>query len=54
MNKPDARFLNPATQNYLRQQEIRLGEQGKKFIDIAAYLGGHRNTVSQWWQQYKQ
>lgn len=54
MNKPDARFLNPATQNYLRQQAIRLREQGKKFIDIAAYLGVHRNTVSQWWQQYKQ
>lgn len=54
MNKPDARFLNPFTQNYLRQQAIRLREQGRKFIDIAAYLGVHRNTVAQWWQQYKQ
>lgn len=54
MNKPDARFLHPATQNYLRQRAIRLREQGKKFIDIAAYLGVHRNTVAQWWQQYKQ
>lgn len=54
MNKPDARFLNPTTQDYLRQQAIRLREQGKRFIDIAEYLGIHRNTVSQWWQQYQQ
>jgi transposase len=54
MNKQDARFLAPATQNYLRQRAIRLREQGKKFIDIAAYLGVHRNTVAQWWQKYKQ
>lgn len=54
MNKPDARFLDPSTQNYLRQQAIRLREQGRRFIDIAAYLGVHRNTVAQWWQQYKQ
>lgn len=54
MNKADGRFLNPATQNYLRQQAIRLRKQGKKFVDIAAYLGVHRNTVSQWWQQYRQ
>lgn len=54
MNKPDARCLNPTTQDYLRQQAIRLREQGKRFIDIAQYLGVHRNTVSQWWQQYKQ
>lgn len=54
MNKPDARFLDPAIQNYLRQRAIRLREQGKKFIDIAAYLGVHRNTVAQWWQKYKQ
>jgi transposase len=54
MEKPDARFLNPTTQNYLRQQAIRLREQGKRFVDIAQYLGVHRNTVSDWWQQYQQ
>jgi transposase len=54
MNKPDARFLNPTTQNYLRQQAIRLREQGKQFVDIAHYLGVHRNTVSDWWQQYQE
>lgn len=54
MERPDARFLNPTTQNYLRQQAIRLRKQGKRFVDIAAYLGVHRNTVSDWWRQYQQ
>lgn len=54
MNKPDARTLNLATQNYLRQQAIRLREEGKRIVDIAEYLGVHRNTVSDWWQQYQQ
>jgi transposase len=54
MNKPDARLLNPSIQNYLRQQGIRLREQGKRFVDIAAYLGVNRNTVSSWWSQYQE
>jgi len=54
MKKPDARLLNPTTQNYLRQQAIRLREQGKRFVDIARYLGVHRNTASDWWRQYQQ
>lgn len=54
MEKSDARFLNPTTQNYLRQQAIRLRAQGKRFVDIAQYLGVHRNTVSDWWGQYQQ
>ncbi len=54
MDKPDARLLNPSTQNYLRQQAIRLGEQGKRMVEIASYLGVHRTTVSGWWRQYKQ
>lgn len=54
MKTPDAQFLNPTTQNYLRQQAIRLREQRKRFVDIAAYLGVHRNTVADWWQQYQQ
>jgi len=53
MNKADARFLNPTTQDYLRQQAIRLRQQGKRFVDIATYLGVHRNTVSDWWRQYQ-
>jgi transposase len=54
MNKPDARLLNPTIQNYLRQQGICLREQGKRFVDIAAYLGVNRNTVSSWWSQYQE
>ena len=51
MNKPDARLLNPTTQDYLRQQGIQLREQVKRVFDIAMYLGVHCNTVSDWWQQ---
>lgn len=54
MNKPDARLLNPTTQDYLRQQAIRLRTQGKRTGEIAMYLGVHRSTVSQWWRQYQQ
>jgi len=54
MDKPDARLLNPTTQNYLRQQAIRLREQGKRVGEIAVYLGVHRTTVSGWWSQYQQ
>lgn len=54
MEKTDGRCLNLTTQNYLRQQAIRLRQQGKQFVDIAEYLGVHRNTVSQWWWQYQQ
>jgi transposase len=53
MEKPDARFLKPTTQNYLRQQAIRLRADGKRMVEIADYLGVHRNTVSGWWQQYQ-
>lgn len=54
MNKPDARYLNPTTQDYLRQQAIRLRTQGKRASEIATYLGVHRTTISDWWRQYQQ
>lgn len=54
MNKPDARLLHPMTQDYLRQQAIRLREKGKQIGESATYLGVHRTTVSGWWRQYKQ
>jgi transposase len=54
MNKPDARLLHPIAQDYLRQQGIHLREQGKRFVDIAEYLGVNRNTVSSWWRQYSE
>lgn len=54
MDKPDARLLNPTTQDYLRSQAIRLRIQGKQTSEIAADLGVHRTTVSQWWRQDQQ
>lgn len=48
MKKPDARLLNPTTQNYLRQQAIRLREQGKRIVEIATYLGVRRNKITGW------
>lgn len=51
MDKLDARKLPPTTQNYLRQQAIRLRKDGKPVMDIAAYLGVHRNTVTRWWHE---
>jgi transposase len=54
MNKPDARHLSIETQNYLRQQAIRLRQQGKGVNHISEYLGVHRNTVSEWWWEYEQ
>jgi transposase len=53
MNQPDARSLNPSTQDYLRQQAIRLREQGQRTGEIALYLGVHRTTVWQWWRHYQ-
>ncbi len=52
MDKPDARHLTIETQNYLRQQSIRLRLRGKRVCDISDYLGVHPNTVCQWWWQY--
>jgi transposase-like protein len=54
MTKPDARYLNPTIQDYLRQQAIRLREQGKRVSEMATYLGVQRTTVSDWWRQYQQ
>jgi transposase len=54
MKHPDARHLSIETQNYLRQQGIRLHEAGKQVCDISAYLGVSRSTVSKWWRQYQE
>ena len=53
MNKPDARLLDPTTQDYLRQQAIRLREIGKRPGEIATYLGVQRTTVWAWWREYQ-
>jgi transposase len=54
MNPPDARHLSIETQNYLRQQAIRLRLAGKRVKDISAYLGVHRNSISRWCWEYAQ
>jgi transposase len=53
MDRPDARHLTIETQNYLRQQAIRLRQQGKRVQDISEYLGVHRSTVWDWWWKYE-
>ena len=53
MDTPDARHLTIETQEYLRQQAIRLRLRGKRVRDISEYLGVHRNTVSEWWWEYE-
>ncbi|HHP7244171.1 MAG TPA: IS630 family transposase [Elainellaceae cyanobacterium] len=50
----DARTLSIEVQTYLRQQAIRLRQQGQTFIAIGTALGVHRNTVSRWWNHYQQ
>lgn len=54
MSKPDGRRLSIETQNYLRQQSIRLRQQSKPVAEIAEYLGVSRSTVGKWWAQYNQ
>jgi len=54
MSKPDGRQLSIETQNYLRQQAIRLRKQRKPVGEIADYLGVNRSVVGKWWRQYKE
>jgi transposase len=54
MKTPDARHLSVETQNYLRQQAIRLRRAGKRVKNISAYLGVHRNTIRRWYWEYEQ
>ncbi len=53
MNKPDGRLLHPTTQDYRRQQAMRLPEIGKRPGEIATYLGVHGTTVWAWWPEYQ-
>lgn len=53
MERPDARHLSIETQEYLRQQAIRLRQAGKRIKDISEFLGVHRNTVSWWCWEYQ-
>lgn len=52
MDTQDARTLSPEAQEQLRKQAIRLKQKGMSFVDIAAVVAVHRNTVAKWWKTY--
>ena len=52
METQNACTLLPAVQEQLRKQAIRLKQQGMSFVEIAAVVGVHRNTIVKWWQRY--
>ena len=52
MSKRDGRHLSIETQNYLRQQAIRLRQQGRPVGEIADYLGVNKSVIGKWWRQY--
>ena len=48
MSNPDGRHLSIETQNYLRQQAIRLRQQDRPVGEIADYLGVNRSVIGKW------
>jgi transposase-like protein len=48
MDSQDARTLPSEAQEQLRKQAIRCKQKGMSFVDIAAVLAVHRNTVAKW------
>ena len=53
MNKPDARTLPQEVQKSLREQAIRLHEQGKSWQEISEIVGVNICTVRLWGQHYQ-
>ena len=53
MEKRDARKLNTAAQQELRDQAIRLRKSGMSNGEIANIIGVHPTTVSRWWSRYQ-
>lgn len=49
----DARSLSPSPQQALREQAIRLREDGKSYDEIGAIVGVHSTTVCQWYKRYE-
>jgi len=54
MSSVDARKLNPAAQEQLRRQAVRLREQGYSLIEVAEICQVAPTTVSQWHTRYRQ
>ena len=53
MLSADARKLNPAAQEQLRRQAVRLREQGYSLIEVAEICQVAPTTVSQWHTRYR-
>ena len=53
MNKPDVRKLSQDAQEALRQQAIRLHEQGKSWQEISGIVGANICTVREWGRRYQ-
>lgn len=52
MEKQDPRTLTPQAQEQLRQQAVRLYQQGMTYKKVAVIVGAHRNSVSEWCRKY--
>ena len=44
----DLRYANPEAQAYVREQAIRLHQEGWTNVDIAKHFNVHKNTVGKW------
>ena len=47
-NELDLRYANPEAQAYVREQAIRLHQEGWTNVDIAKHFNVHKNTVGKW------
>ena len=53
MDKPDARKLSQAVQESLRQQAIRLHEQGRSWQEVSEIVGVNICTARAWGRRYQ-
>jgi transposase len=53
MEKRDARLLNPAAQEEVRRQAIKLLQQGQKQAAVAQQLEVSRQRVNGWWKRFE-
>lgn len=54
MSPTDARKLDPAAQEQLRCQAVRLREEGRPLTEVAAICGVAPTTVSEWHSRYRE
>lgn len=53
MSRSDARTLDPAAQEQLRFQAVRLREAGRSLAEVAEICGVQPSTISQWHMRYR-